>query len=129
MTTIARVFSFLVLLLERIKGEQVFVLARLDPKAVSHLVGQSLIDYEIHIHCQRKQFVRVYRRWPWFNRTYVLYRVYTVISGTAPLDIVEACKIEMDIPAQLPSFVDDNVQRMKAVNAYLDLVIARLTKS
>jgi hypothetical protein len=129
MTTIARVLSFLVLLLERIKGEQVFVLARLDPKAISHLVGQSLIDYEIHIHCQRKQYAKIYRRWPWLKRTYVLYRVFSVITGTAPRDIVEACQIEVDIPAQLPSFVDDDLQRMKAVNAYLDLVIARLTKS
>jgi len=128
MTTIARICSFFVLLLERIKGEQVFVLAELDHKAISHLVGQSLIDYEIHIHCQRKQYVRMYRRWPWFNRSYVVYRVFTVINGTAPQDVVEACMIEIDIPAQLPSFVDDNLQRMKAVNSYLDLVIARLAK-
>jgi hypothetical protein len=126
MTTIARLLSLLVILLERVKGEQVYVLTKGDPTAVSHLIGQALVDYEIHIYCHRKQYCRIYRRWSWFNRTYVLYNVFSVITGNAPKDIVEACKIEVHIPAQLPSFVEDAFQRRSAVNAYLDLVIARL---
>lgn len=126
MTTIRRVLSLLVILLERVKGEQVFVQTRGDPTAVSHLIGQALVDYEIHIYCRRKQYRRIYRRWTWLNRTYVLYNVFSVITGKAPTHIVNACKFEVDIPAQLPEFVEDDLQRRRAVNAYLDLVIARL---
>lgn len=129
MAIIAKLVSALVLLLERIKGEQTFTLIKTDPKHMSHLVGHSFADYEIHIYCQRKQYCRVYRRWFVPNRTFVLYRVFSRASTGAPGSVIQACQIEADIPAQLPSFVDDNLQRMSAVSAYLDLVIARLPTS
>jgi len=122
-----RLLSLFVVFLERIKGGQTFVRIDAGGQDISHLVGQSFADYEIHIYCQRKQYCRVYHRWSALNRHFVIYHVFSVVSANAPGDIIQACKLEIDIPAQLPLFVDDSLQRISAISAYLDLVIARMS--
>lgn len=89
-------------------------------------MGYSVSGFTIEIFCQRKRYRRYYDNWFVPNNDHIAYRVFSVVSSDAPDILKQACELDLDIPALLPSFVPDEGQREEVVKAYLDLLIQRL---
>lgn len=129
MVTVQQLLSSLFLFLEKIKGRQVVTVVKTPTlDAASEMVGKAFSGYEISIYCQRKQYCRRYQRRFIRPKYFVLYRVFCVIGTGAPADVIEACQLDVDIPQQLPRWVAEPAQRVAAISAYLDLVLARLAR-
>lgn len=114
---------------ERIKGprttEEVVV-----PRTRSEgLTGHSVSGYEISIHCQERRYKIRYKRWWMASDEFRLFNVFATVTGDAPDRLKEACKLEMTLPVLLSSLAATEKQREAVINAYLDILIARLETS
>lgn len=111
------------------KGKSTVTTVASLPCLFGHLTGYSTAGYELRLYCQKQLYRRQYQRWSWFNWYFSAYRVYSVISAEAPALLREACLLDICIPAQMPSFVSDRLQKELAVQTYLDILIDRLETS
>lgn len=111
---------------EGLKGEKTVYEVKLPKNALGHLVGFAVSGYEVRIYCQKKQYERKYKNWFVPDKRMVLYRVFSVVTNDAPERLKEACELDIDIPCQLSSFVDDEGQKDAAILAYLDILAHRL---
>lgn len=124
--TIIRCLGAVILFLEQLKGQRVIKEIHHPHNAMGYLAGYSISGYSIQIFCQRKHYRRYYDNWFIPNQDHIAYHVYSVVSSDAPDVLKQACELDLDIPALLPSAVSDEGQREEAVKAYLDLLIERL---
>ena len=60
------------------------------------------------------------------NESYATFRVFSVVSHDAPASLKTACELEVDIPAMVPSFVSNELQKETAIQAYLDILIEKI---
>ncbi len=126
MTLFTSMLSDLLLYIEKLKGKKTVYEVMLPKNALGHLVGYAVSGYEVRIYCQKKQYKRMYDSRLIPDKDTVVYRVFSVVSNDAPEDLREACELDTDIPCQLSPLIDDEGQKEAAVQAYLDLLAARL---
>jgi hypothetical protein len=126
MLTLKRMLSKLVVWFEKLKGHTTVHEVKLPKNALGHLVGFAITGYEVRIYCQKKQYKRKYENWFIPDKNMVVYRVFSVVTNDAPERLKEACELDVDIPCQLSTVVDDDGQRDAAILAYLDLLAAKL---
>lgn len=123
---IPRLLCWFLLLIRRFKGHY-FVEEIKHPKnTLGSLIGYSVSGYTIEIFCQKRHYRRHYDSWFVPNEDHVAYHVFSTASSGAPEILKQACQLDLDIPALLPSFVPDEGQREEVVRTYLDLLIQRL---
>lgn len=119
----------LFLVLERVKGEHRVREVKERNQEPGHLVAKNFAGYEINIYCHRRHLRRVYAKPYVPDKDFILYRVISVVSYDAPEAIRRACELDTELPALLPFFVPEDMQKMAAVSAYLDLVIERIVQN
>lgn len=118
--------SLMTSLVENLKGprttEEVVV-----PRTRSEgLTGHSVSGYEINIHCRERRYKVRYKRW-WMGADELrMFHVFATYSNDCPERLKEACKLDISMPALLSSYAPAEKQREAAINAYLDILIARL---
>jgi len=125
----ARMLCWLLSFFQRLKGHYSVEEIKHPRNALGSLTGYSLSGYTIEIFCQRRHYRRYYDNWFVPNKDHIAYHVFSVVSSDAPTVLKQACELDLDIPALLPSFVPDEGQREEVVHAYLDLLIHRLGPS
>jgi hypothetical protein len=113
-------------LVERLKGEKTVREMHSPGDYLVHLTGYSVSGYEIRLYCQKKIYIREYWRWFIPNEYYVTFRVFSVVSNDAPSTLKNACELELDLPAMMPKFLSHEVQKECAIQAYLDILIAKI---
>lgn len=126
MTLLKSLLSDLLLYLERLKGKKTVYEVKLPKNALGHLVGYAVSGYEVRIYCQKKQYKRMYDSRLIPDKDTVLFRVFSVVSNDAPALLREACELDVDIPCQLSPLIDDEGQKDAAIQAYLDMLAAKL---
>jgi hypothetical protein len=124
--TFVKYLSGILLLWESLKGTKTVREVKHPSNTLGQLVGYSVAGYKLEIYCQRKHYRRSYDKWFIPNKDHMAYRVFSVVSQDAPDSLKKACELDIDIPALLPLAIDDHGHRQAAVNAYLDILIARL---
>lgn len=127
MTLLKSLLSDLFLYFEKLKGKKTVYEIKLPKNALGQLVGYAVDGYEIRIYCQKKQYKRQYNSRLIPDKDTVVYRVFSVVSSDAPDLLREACELDVDIPCQLSALVDDEGQKDAAIQAYLDLLAAKLS--
>jgi hypothetical protein len=102
-----------------------------NPRApVESLVGYHYQGYVINIHCLEKNFLRHYHRWFIPNKRITTYEVFATTSADAPKVLKDMCYNRMQqFPKLLNCWMPDASQSQAAVQAYLDLLITRLSDS
>lgn len=93
------------------------------------LKGVSHEGYEITISCSKKLLKRTYANRFIPTRTIASYRVSAHVTENAPVKLKEACKTELHLPVRFFGLFFDEVQRKRAIAAYLDLVASRLRRT
>ena len=81
--------------------------------------------YDITIYCQRVQYQTSYSLWPW-KKTHLAYQLFSTTTSDAPELIRRACDLSVTLPALCPSYVEDEVQKLYAIDAYVDLITDKL---
>ena len=126
MTLLKSLLSAVFLYFEKLKGKKTVYEVKLPKHALGHLVGFAVSGYKVSIYCQKKQYKRKYDSWLVPDKSTVVYRVFSAVSNDAPEMLREACELDIDIPCQLSSLVDDEGQKDAAILAYLDLLVNKL---
>jgi hypothetical protein len=118
-----RLVTQVFLWLESVKGPKkvsqavVIQTERANSLRVIHQSG-----YDITIYCQRKEFLKEYEWDAMPSRTYVVYYVFSRPTPDAPDLIQQACRLEVTFPPLVPEYVEDEIQKRAAIDAYVDLI-------
>ena len=126
MKFLTRLFGSLFLVLERLKGPKTVIEVKDSINALGHLVGKNVMGYEISIYCQRIHYVRIYDSRFGGKRRSSVYRVFSTVAKGAPPELVAACELDMPFPAFLARSAPERLQVNAAIDAYVDLLLARV---
>jgi hypothetical protein len=127
MSVLKRLLTRGYLWFERIKGPKkvsqavVIQTERANTLRVIHQSG-----YDITIYCQRKEFLKEYEWDAMPTQTYVVYYVFSRATFDAPELIKQACRLEVTFPPLVPQYLDEEVQKRAAIDAYVDLITDKL---
>jgi hypothetical protein len=114
-------------LIERMKGNKTVYEIRHPKYNLGSLTGYSVSGYELNIHCQLKEYRRSYDKWFIPDEFHMVYHVYSTVSNDAPELLKSVCGFDIDFPALLPNGSSIDNQRKAAVDAYLDILIQKLS--
>lgn len=126
MNWIKHALGQLILLLDRMKGERCVSEIALRDSLTGHLTGYSISGYEIRLYCRRIQYRRVFKRWWVPSEDFCVYRVFSIVSHTAPPLLKKACELDISLPEMVPHFVDTMKQKEMVIQAYLDILIEKI---
>lgn len=126
MRTIRLLVAVVLLCLERIKGPKKVYEIKRPANAMGCLKGFTVRGYELAIYCQRKEYHVKYDRWYIPNRITVTYNVFSRVTNDAPKALQKACELDVDLPALVHNWNFDNEVRHAQIDAYLDLLEARM---
>lgn len=127
MSVLMRVVTEGFLLYQRLKGTRkvtqavVIQTERGNSLRVIHRSG-----YDITIYCQRMEYLRQFERWVWPPKKYETYHLFSTTTNDAPELIRQACKLEVTLPRLMPWYVDEELQKRSAIDAYVDLITDKL---
>jgi hypothetical protein len=111
---------------EKIKGGSIVRRTYRVSDLGEQLTGHSVAGYEIRLYCQQKHYVREYLWWIFPRQTYSTFRVFGSVTADAPASLKKACELDIDLPRLRPRFLSEALQVEAAIQAYLDILVARL---
>lgn len=114
---------------EKVKGKGQVQREAHKANFAEDLIACSLAGYEIRIYCQKELYRRKYDLWFIPNERAISYRVYGVVSNTAPQKLKDICEFDLKIAVSTSRFSNGNDKRQHAIKAYLDVLIERLKDS
>lgn len=126
MRLVRKLASLMTYWVERVKGPRTIEEVVVPRTRSEGLTGHSVSGYEINIHCQERRYKVRYKRWWMASDEFRLYHVFATYSNDCPDRLKEACKLETTMPVLLNSYAAAAKQKEAAINAYLDILIARL---
>ena len=104
----------------------------LDMEVVNHvssLTAYSVHGHEVTIHCHATYFKREYSRWWMPPRRMAVYSISAIVPPDAPVRLREAAgDFTANIPRACTVFTDEVYQKQRAVEAYLDLLLAKMDR-
>jgi hypothetical protein len=112
--------------LEHVKGTRQYqqdVVVQTERRNTLRVIHRS--GYDITIYCQRVQYETMYSLWP-FAKIHLAYQLFSRTTHDAPELIQRACELQVTLPAQCPVYVADEVQKLYAIDAYVDLITDKL---
>jgi hypothetical protein len=115
--------------LELIKGPSNLSEIVSTKSEIESLMGHSVHDYTVNIHCHEKRYLCRYRRWYVPNQEKTVYHVYTVVSENTPRRLKELCAKERHFPKLLGVWMPSASQKEAAIEAYLDLILDEFNKA
>lgn len=121
--------SLMAFWVEKVKGPRTTEEVVVPRTRVEGLTGHSVSGYEINIHCQERRYRTRYKHWWMSAHEFRSYHVFATLSGDSPERLKEACKLDITLPTMLGSLASPEKQREAAINAFLDILIARLETS
>jgi hypothetical protein len=96
---------------------------------VSSLTAVSVHGYEVTINCKAVYFKRQYRRFFMPSRRMAVYSISTVVPPDAPERLHEvATPFNVNMPRDSVYLHDETRQKQRAIEAYLDLLLAKLNR-
>lgn len=96
---------------------------------VASLTAVSVHGYEVTINCYATYFKRQYERLFMPSRRMAVYSISTVVPPDAPKHLHEiATPFNVSMPRECLSFLDETRQKQRAIEAYLDLLLAKLDR-
>lgn len=104
----------------------------LDTSVVNHV--SSLTAYNVHgsevsIHCQATYFKREYSRWWMPAKRMAVYSMSAAVAPDAPVRLRGAAsEFTVNIPRECTIFTREVFQKQRAVEAYLDLLLAKMDR-
>lgn len=112
--------------IETIRGERSLTEITEARTQIESLVAYSVEGYTVTIHCQERKYRCDYKRW--FVPSFVIktYEVFATIAGKAPDVLIDACARDRTFPRLLNSWANSSSQKEAAIEAFLDLLHARL---
>lgn len=113
--------------LEHVKGNRSFqqqIVIQMNRRNTLRVIHRS--GYDITIYCQRLQFETDYSLWQWPKKKHLAYQLFSTTTSDAPELIRRACDLAVTLPALCPGYVEDEVQKLYAIDAYVDLITDKL---
>lgn len=126
MNWIKPILGKLLLVFDEMKGKRCVSEITQRDSLTGHLTGYSISGYEIRLYCKRVQYRREFKRWWAPSEEFCVYRVFSIVSHTAPPLLKKACELDIALPEMVPSFVDTVKQKEMAIQAYLDILIDKI---
>jgi hypothetical protein len=103
----------------------------LDTSIVNHVA--SLTAYSVHgsevtIHCQATYFRREFSRWWMPSKRMAVYSMSAIVPPDAPPRLRDVIDFTINIPRECTVFTREVYQKQRAVEAYLDLLLAKMDR-
>jgi hypothetical protein len=96
---------------------------------VSSLTAVSVHGYEMTIHCKAVYFKRRYQRFFMPTKRLAVYSISNTVTADAPERLREiAAPFTVNWPRECTYYLDEDRQKQGAVEAYLDLLLAKLDR-
>lgn len=127
MSVLQRVVTQGFLLYQRLKGTRRItqaVVIQTDRANTLRVIHRS--GYDITIYCQRMEFLQEFSRWLLPSKKYETYQLFSTTTNDAPELIRQACRLEVTLPRLMPFFIDEEMQKRSAIDAYVDLITDKL---
>lgn len=127
MSLLKRLATRVFLWFEHAKGNRRFhqeIVIQTNKRNTLRVIHHS--GYDITIYCQRMQYETVYSLWKWPKKKHLAYQLFSTTTHDAPELIRRACDLAVTLPALGPSYVEDEVQKLYAIDAYVDLITDKL---
>ena len=112
--------------IESIRGERQLTEITEARAQIESLVAYAVEGYTVTIHCQERKYRCEHRRWFVPNFVVSTYEVFATIAGKAPQVLIDACARDRTFPRLLNSWATASSQKEAAIEAFLDLLQARL---
>ena len=129
MRLVRKLASLMTYWVEKVKGPRTIEEVVVPRTRSEGLTGHSVSGYEINIHCQERHYKVRYKRWWMSTDEFRQFHVFATYSHDCPDRLKEACKLDITLPVLLNTYASAEKQREAAINAYLDILIARLETS
>jgi hypothetical protein len=128
MSYLTTVLGILFMLWERITGTKTVYEIKGPNNALGNLYCKTNNGYQLTIFCQRKEYLVKYDRWFIPNKSINTYRVMSLAVGDVPCAIRKACELDVDLPQFVTTVAPEPYIAKTMINAYLDLLQAKLGK-
>jgi len=115
-------------IIDNVKGDYTIQAFPSQAVVMDNLTAKSVEGYQVVIYCQKKQVVQRFRKWYIPDCHMNKYRVFSVPSETAPVELKEACELDVCIDQLFPNTPNDFVQKEVVIGAYLERLLNSLRK-
>lgn len=112
--------------IETVRGERQLTEITEARAQIESLVAYAVEGYTVTIHCQERKYKCAFSRWYIPNFVVNTYEVFATIAGKAPQVLIDACARDRTFPSLLHSWAAPQSQKEAAIEAFLDLLQARL---
>jgi hypothetical protein len=119
----------LIRLFRSVTGPSRVILDREVENHVASLTVHSLHGYDITINCQATYYKRLFQRKYMFARKMAVYEISTIVPPDAPPRLQDTARdFVVTIPRECLYWRGESYQKQRAIEAYLDLLLAKLDR-
>ena len=118
--------QLLALFFESVRGERELIEITEARAQIESLVAYAVEGYTVTIHCQERKYRCRYQRWFIPDFVVYTYEVFATIAGKAPQVLIDACARDRTFPGLVNAWSTARAQKEAAIEAFLDLLQARL---